>query len=105
MEREHMSNSDHGVSSSPPSESSGQPAAIQAVLRRFPSHREPIEKLYEENDSFRELCGDYRDAVDALRRLESPGRGQDMQLQEEYRALCLHLECELLRYLETHPPR
>jgi len=96
-----MANSDSGVSSTRPSESGGQPSAIRAVLRRFPSQRQSVGKLYEENDSFRELCGGYRDAVGALARLETPGRPRNAQLQEEYRALCLRLECELLRYLEA----
>lgn len=98
-----MADSDSGVSSSRPSGSGGQPSAIQAVLRRFPSQGEPAGKLYEENDSFRELCGDYRDAVEAFERLETSRRPGDSGLLGEYRALCLRLECELLRYLETGP--
>jgi len=83
------------------SPSGARPSSVLAVLRRFPSQWESVESLYAENDSFRDLCEDYRDAVEALRRLEAPGRSQNRELQSEYRALCLHLETEMLRYLEA----
>jgi hypothetical protein len=64
-------------------------------MEQFPHLRERVACLFDEDVVFRELCEDYETCTNALARQPSePG------LREEYSALRLRLETELLGHLD-----
>ena len=70
-------------------------SCLQLVMEQFPHLRERVACLFETDVLFRELCEDYESCTDALaRQPRSPG------LRDEYMALRLRLETELLRHLD-----
>jgi hypothetical protein len=87
-------------------EAGGEEAAVEhpslrLVSARFEQVRGRAAQLFECDDSFRDLCEDYEACATTMARLES-GEGS-AEMRNEYGALLLRLERELLRYLEEHP--
>lgn len=76
--------------------------SVDLVSRRFPSLGERVAALYDRDDVFRELCGEYSICVDGVSRAEASGSST---LRAEYAALQLRLEAELLQQLEEFLPR
>jgi len=77
-------------------------SALKVLGERLPHVREQVTRLFERDEVFRELCGDYATCSETAARMEtvapkSPG------LRNEYVALQLRIEGELLRYLMEHP--
>lgn len=73
-------------------------SCLQLVTEQFPHLRERVTCLFESDLVFRELCEDYEVCTSALaQQPSSPG------LREEYAALQLRLETELLRHLDENP--
>jgi hypothetical protein len=70
------------------------------ILKRFPEHNEKIQCLFEENDSFRSLCEDYRVCAKALKYWNDSTSEKAPARCEEYNALLQELEEEVLLYLE-----
>ena len=77
---------------------------LKLVSERFGQVREPAARLFERDEDFRELCEEYAMCAQAVTRLDS-GSASSEELRNEYTALLLRLEHELLRYLEEHPQR
>lgn len=74
--------------------------SLKLVSERFEQVRARSARLFERDDNFRDLCEDYEACAKTLARLEScPSPGE---MRNEYAALLLRLERELLRYLEAH---
>ena len=61
-----------------------------------------IERAYRHDPSFRSLCADYRDCVDAIERLRKEGSTIAATRREEYTVLLEELGCEIGDWLETH---
>jgi len=76
--------------------------SLRLVAERFTHLRDHATRLFEEDENFRELCEDYEACASTVARLESSGVPSDA-LRNEYAALLLRLEREMLRYLEEHP--
>jgi hypothetical protein len=76
--------------------------SLRAVSQRFEQVCGRAARLFECDDNFRDLCGDYEACARTVARLESEGPSSGA-MRNEYAALLLRLECELLRYLEEHP--
>lgn len=72
-------------------------SSVELVSRLFPSLGERVAALYDRDDVFRELCGEYSICVEAVSRAEVSGSAR---LRAEYSALRLRLETELLQQLE-----
>lgn len=72
------------------------------VSERFQRVRDHAAYLYGSDENFRDLCADYEDCARTLARLESTS-ASSRAMFDEYTALLLRLERELLRYLEEHP--
>jgi hypothetical protein len=68
--------------------------SLRLVSEQFPHLREQVACLFERNEIFRELCEDYEACTSALARQPASGA-----LRQEYSALQLRLETELLGYL------
>ena len=77
--------------------------SLRGVSERFPHVRERAAELFEEHETFRELCEEYEMCRMTACRLVEDSESSEA-LRNEYAALCLRLEGELLRYLE-HPNR
>ena len=79
-----------------------------ALTRRFPDHAAVVERLIEECERFRELCVDYIECGEVLRRFEQHGdtnrhpayANYVRERTDEYKELQAGLEEELLECLE-----
>jgi len=78
------------------------PLPLGFVNERFQQVRDHAGYLFENDENFRDLCEDYEDCAKSLARLESSS-SSSRAMFDEYSALLLRLERELLRYLEEHP--
>ena len=68
----------------------------------MPHVRDHAMRLFDEDESFRDLCEDYEACANTVARLEASGPAAQ-GMRNEYAALLLRLEREMLRYLEEHP--
>lgn len=76
-------------------------SALAMVSERFPQVQDRAAILFDRDDDFRELCEEYQACTQTVSRLESSGAAS-AAVRNEYAALRLRLERELLRYLEEH---
>lgn len=77
-------------------------SSVDLVSRLFPRLGERVAALYDRDDVFRELCGEYSICLEAVGRAEASGSAD---LRAEYAALQLRLETELLQQLEESSRR
>jgi len=77
-------------------------SSLRLVSERFSNVRAQAALLFECDESFRDLCEDYEACDRAVARLQTAAPSSE-GLRNEYAALQLRLERELLRYLEEHP--
>lgn len=77
-------------------------ASLAAVAQRFPIVQDQASRLFQRDETFREICEEYQACADTLSRLGAASPPTD-PIRQEYSALLLRLERELLRYLEEHP--
>jgi hypothetical protein len=68
---------------------------LHQVLARFPKSRGTVRKLFNEDEQFRELCGDYADCMTVLDGLRQ-GRGTENERFEQYCELRVNIERELV---------
>jgi hypothetical protein len=73
---------------------------VKLLLERFPHIRAASLQLLERHETFNELCEEYEACNEAAERFARSG--SDAALLEEYNALRLRLEGELLRYISEH---
>jgi hypothetical protein len=74
------------------------------VGERFQLVRERAAWLFERDPDFRDLCDEYDTCARTVARHAAGGASSEA-LRQEYAALMLRLERELLRHLEEHPER
>lgn len=74
--------------------------ALFRVIEKYREHAEHIRRLWLKDDSFRGLCRDYGDCLSALKYWEQSGDGEAPARREEYAALLIELEEEILQGLE-----
>ena len=70
------------------------------VLSRFPRSRAAIQKLFAEDEEFRELCGDYADCLTILDQLRRQKEGAEERIKQ-YCELRVNLENELLSLISS----
>ena len=75
---------------------------MRLVGERLPHIREQVARLFERDEVFRDLCDEYETCSEAAARMDSAPR-VNAGVRDEYVALRLRLEGELLRYLTEHP--
>src|SRR5262249_29828553 len=78
--------------------------SLRLVSERFEHLRDHAVRMFERDENFRDLCDEYEACSGTVARLESSGLSSD-NLRNEYAALMLRLEYELLRYLEEDSRR
>lgn len=74
---------------------------MRLVSERFEQVRVRVAELFGRSEDFRDLCEDYEACAVTLTRLEAE-TSSSSDLRNEYAALLLRLERELLRFLEEH---
>jgi hypothetical protein len=87
-----------------PEEAIAMHGSLRLVSERFPLLRNEAIRRFTRDETFRDLCEDYEACADTLARFESGGRGPE-DLRNEYAALLLRLEHEMLRHLREHMDR
>lgn len=76
---------------------------LKLLQARFPHMQSVSLRLLLQHATFRELCEEYEACAEALKRLtHTPA---DDSMRNEYTALSLRLEGELLRYIGEHDTR
>lgn len=68
------------------------------VIERFPDRRDVFKHFYAEQESFRSLCENYRQCLEALHYWAQADRKNAATRHREYHKLLHELEGELLRY-------
>jgi hypothetical protein len=74
------------------------------VIQCFPEHAAWIRERFYADQSFREMCGDYADALGALQRWQASHSPQTAVRVEEYQELAAALEIEIATALQLPPP-
>jgi hypothetical protein len=75
---------------------------LQRVVDRFPELAASIRECFDVDQSFREMCGDYAETLEALQRWQASDSPQRVARIEEYRELAGALEVEIVAALR--PP-
>jgi len=75
--------------------------SLRVVSERFPNVRDQVVRIFEHDEDFRDLCQEYEACVETVSRLQTC-TASSHAMRNEYGALLLRLELELLRYLEEH---
>jgi hypothetical protein len=78
--------------------------SLKMVSERFESVSGRVARLFESDESFRDLCEDYATCAQTVARFEAT-TPSSVGMRNEYGALLLRLEHELLRYLEGESDR
>jgi len=68
---------------------------IETLVSRFPRHELAMHRLYVADPTFRPICGDYDEALRALRYWQADSAYSDCRI-EQYRELLDDLESEIL---------
>ena len=76
---------------------------MQRVIERFPKHAAAIRHLFHVDQSFREICGDYAETLEALERWQASSDPRKAARIEEYQELARELESEVLTALGLPP--
>jgi hypothetical protein len=79
-------------------------SALRLVTERLPHLKTEAGRLFEDDNVFRELCDEYQLCTETAARMQHAS-GTAEAIREEYVALLLRLEGELLRYLAEHPKK
>ena len=78
-------------------------AGMQRVIERFPKQAASIRNLFHADQSFREMCGDYAETLEALERWQASSDPRKAARIEEYQELARELESEVLAALGLPP--
>ena len=75
---------------------------LDLIKARFTGRESLIERAYRHDLSFRSMCEDYHDCVDALERLRKEDSIGALKRREEYDELLEELGCEIRDWLGAH---
>jgi hypothetical protein len=70
-------------------------SGVARVVERFPEHAGLIQERFHDDRSFREMCGDYAETLEALERWQASSGPQKAARVEEYQELARALEFEI----------
>ena len=74
---------------------------VERVTERFTEHAASIRERFDDDQSFREMCGDYAETLQALQWWEASDDPHRAARVEEYRDLARALESEILAALSA----
>jgi hypothetical protein len=75
-------------------------SGMERVIERFPELAASIQARFQGDESFREMCSDYAETLEALHRWQASDSPQRAARIEEYRELAEALEIEILAALQ-----
>ena len=78
---------------------------MERVIERFPEHAASIQARFQGDESFREMCSDYVETLEALQRWQASHHAHRAARIEEYRELAEGLETEIVTALRLPTPR
>jgi hypothetical protein len=78
-------------------------SGMKRVIERFPELAASIQDSFRDDRSFREMCSDYAETLEALQRWQASDVPQKAARTEEYRELAGALETEILAALRFLP--
>ena len=71
------------------------------ILQRFPEHWGVIRRLFQEDSEFADICCDYHDSDQLLRKLSESGKVENDDKLSEVRTIIRELEIEILESIHT----
>ena len=77
---------------------------VARVIERFTEHAASIQERFDDDQNFREMCGDYAETLQVLQRWEASDDPRRAARVEEYRDLARALESEILAALSAPVP-
>jgi hypothetical protein len=80
-------------------------SGLERVIERFPELAASIRARFHDDQSFRDMCSDYAEAGEILRRWQASDDPQKAARIEEYRELAEGLETEIVTALRSPLPR
>lgn len=78
-------------------------SGLQRVIDRFPQLAASIRDRFDDDQSFRDMCHDYAEALEALERWQASDSPRRAARIEEYRELGDELEVEIFAALSAPP--
>lgn len=79
-------------------------AEVERVIECFPEHAASIRERFHDDQSFREMCGDYAETLQALQRWQTWEDPQRAARIQEYQELARALESEIAAALRLPSP-
>ncbi len=79
--------------------------SLFSVITRFPDRKDEVIRLFRESESFQTVCDDYRRCVEALEYWNQSDSEEAPIRRDEYAALLVDLEAEILEHLSEFSPR
>jgi hypothetical protein len=79
-------------------------SGMERLIGRFPEFARSIQDRFHDDPSFREMCGDYAETLEALQRWQASDGPQRAARTKEYRELAEGLEIEIVTALRSPPP-
>ena len=76
---------------------------MRRVIERFPEVAAALQERFHGDQSLREMCSDYAETLEALRRWQTSSDPHRAARVEEYRQLAEGLEIEILAALRSMP--
>jgi hypothetical protein len=74
-------------------------SGLERVIERFPELAASIRARFHDDQSFRDMCSDYAETLQALERWQASSGPQKAARVEEYRELARALEIEIVAAL------
>jgi hypothetical protein len=74
-------------------------SGLERVIERFPEFAASIRARFHDDQSFRDMCSDYAETLQALERWQASSGPQKAARVEEYRELARALEIEIVAAL------
>jgi hypothetical protein len=78
-------------------------SGMECVIERFPELTAALQERFHADQSLREMCGDYAETLEALRRWQGSRDPHRAARIDEYRQLAEGLEIEILAALRSTP--
>jgi hypothetical protein len=78
-------------------------SGMERVIERFPELAAALQERFHGDQSLREMCSDYAETLEALRRWQTSSDPHRAARIEEYRELAEGLEIEILAVLRSTP--
>ena len=78
-------------------------SGMARVIECFPKHAASIRDRFHVDQSFREMCGDYAETLEALERWQASSGPHKAARVEEYREIARALESEIATALRLPP--